>query len=297
MNNFGLISQVLRGYWMLLPEEVIANSIIVGNLLSGNHNLDISKSKLSATIPIAENVDGSNTPGFSQAKKNSTAIISMSGTMVKYGTECAYGTEEIAAMIKQAVNSGNISTIVFSLDSGGGSVDSIPPLAEAIEYSRSKGVPVVAFCDTCASACYWIASCCDRIVASNELSSRFGSIGVMCSFADAKPAYEQMGYKFHEIYSDFSDHKNESFNLALEGKYEMIKTEELNPLAQKFQETVKNNRPNLKAETPGVLSGKMFWAKQALEIGLIDDIGNIEKAVKLSREILTDYTISSYLKS
>lgn len=297
MNNFGLISQVLRGYWMLLPEEVMANSLLVGNLLTGSRAVDISKPILSVTTPMVEAVSGSNAPGYSQSQKNVTAIISMSGTMVKYGTECTYGTEEIGAMIRRAVDSENVSTIVFVLDSGGGSVDAIPPLVEAIRYSQSKGIPVVALCDTCASACYWIASCCDRIMASNELSARFGSIGVMCSFADAQPAYEKIGYKFHEIYSDYSAHKNESFNLALEGKYEMIKAEDLNPLALKFQETVKANRPNLKVETPGIISGKMFWANQALEYGLIDEIGSIERAVALSREVLTDYTISSYLNS
>lgn len=63
------------------------------------------------------------------------------------------------------------------------------------------------------------------------MSSAFGSIGVMCSFSDLKPFYEKMGVKFHEIYADQSENKNEAFRLALEGDYTKIRQESLNPMA------------------------------------------------------------------
>lgn len=295
MNRFGLISQVLRGYWMMLPEEVIANSILVSTLLSHGQPASVG-SILSDQKPMAESVNDSGS-SYSEAEENSVAIISMSGTMVKYGTMCSYGTEEVAEMITRAADSENISAIVFVIDSPGGSIDAIPPLSDAIGYSRKKGKPVVALCDGCASAAYWVATCCDRIVAGNDLSARFGSIGVMCSFADAQPFYEKQGYKFHEIYSDHSQDKNKVFNLALEGKYDLIKEEQLNPLALRFQETVKTNRPSLDISIPGILSGKMFWAADALKHGMIDEIGSLERAVELAREVLDEYTIHSYLNS
>lgn len=295
MNNFGLISQVLRGYWLLLPGEVIAANIIVGNLLSSGKAVPSSGKNLSMTSPMAEVVAGSTEGGYDSAQKGSAAIVSMSGTMIKYGAECSYGTVEVADMIRRAADNAKISTIILDAHSGGGAVDAIAPMVDAIKYAQGKGKPVVAWCDMCASAMYWVACHCDRIVAGNDLSAQFGSIGVLCSFADAKPAYEKLGYVFHEIYSDFSGNKNEAFNLALEGKYEMIKNDQLNPLALRFQEVVKASRPNLKQDEPGILSGKMFWAKQALDLGMIDEIGTLSRAVELSREVLNEYIISSYI--
>ena len=51
-----------------------------------------------------------------------------------------------------------------------------------------------------------------------------------------------MGVKFHEIYADQSENKNESFRLALEGDYTKIRQESLNPMALRFQEEVKEKR-------------------------------------------------------
>lgn len=65
----------------------------------------------------------------------------------------------------------------------------------------------------------------------NDVSSAFGSIGVMCSFSDLKPFYEKMGVKFHEIYADQSENKTRRFACLLEGDYTKIRQESLNPMA------------------------------------------------------------------
>lgn len=296
--NIGLISQLLRGYWMIRPSDVLGYEALVYRLLTEPAPLD--KTIFSKTNPIpfqAFSSEDENFNAYDQAGVNSTAIISMSGTMLKNGTLCSYGTTEVAEMIAQAANHKNISSLVFCLDSGGGAVDAIAPLVDAVRGAQAKGKPVVACCDCCASAAYWVAAACDRIVAANDISSEFGSIGVMCSFVDTKPYYEKEGYKFHDIYSSLSQHKNEAFKLALEGKYEMIKEEALDPLARAFQDHVRASRPNLKEATPGLLSGKMFFASEALAVGLIDMVGSLETAVNIARDIVAENIISNYLKS
>ena len=113
-----LLSQILRGYWFLRPEDVIAGQAIVYKLLTGEYN-DKSVKSLSATTPICQNVsDGGSS--YDKAPKGSVAIISLRGTMLKYGTWCNYGTEEIASQIQAATNHENIAAIVLDIDSGGG---------------------------------------------------------------------------------------------------------------------------------------------------------------------------------
>lgn len=292
-----LLSQVLRGYWFLRPEDVIAGQAIVNKLLTGEYTDEKYSHILSELNPIPRICAGMDSGTYDKAPEGSTAVIALKGTLLKYGTWCSYGADEIAAQIRTAAAHANISSIVLDIDSGGGACDAVAPLVGAISDARAGGIPVVASCDLCASAAYWVASACDRILADNDISSEFGSIGVMCSFADARPMYEKMGYKFHEIYADQSVNKNEAFTLALAGDYSLIKTESLNPLAVRFQETVKANRAALKTETPGILAGKMFYAGDALRNGLIDQIGPLSEAVTVARQLSAEYTIHNYINS
>jgi protease-4 len=285
------LSQIYRGKWFIRPDDALSllQDENIRNLINGKLAGSDSDESLFDRKPLPVMIVG--TAGyqaqfmdsFDQAPKGSIAIIGIKGTMMKYGTMCSYGCEEIADQISQAANHKNISSIVLDIDSGGGAVDAVAPLVKSISES---GKPVVASADLCCSAAYWTASECDWIVANNSISAEFGSIGVMMSFWDIKGFYEEIGYKFHEIYAPESQNKNEAFRLALEGKYDMIKTEELSPLAQKFQATIKKNREGkLKLDAKGILNGKTFFVEESLDFGLIDEIGSVDTAIVKAREL------------
>ena len=231
---------------------------------------------------------------FSKAPEGSVAVVQLRGDMMKEGTMCSYGTEEIAAVVREAADAKNIIGIRLDIDSGGGAVDAIAPMLDAIAFSQSKGKPVVAACDLCASAAYYVACHCDQIVAVNDISAEFGSIGVMMQFPDYAKYYEQKGIKIHTIYSDLSDYKNAPFEAARKGDYKAIKEEMLDPLARQFQEAVKSHRKNLKQDIDGIVAGRMFYARQALEYGLIDQIGTTESATELVRKLSASVALEQY---
>lgn len=231
---------------------------------------------------------------FSKAPEGSVAVVQLRGDMMKEGTMCSYGTEEIAAVVREAADAKNIIGIRLDIDSGGGAVDAIAPMLDAIAFSQSKGKPVVAACDLCASAAYYVASHCDSIVAVNDISAEFGSIGVMMQFPDYAKYYEQKGIKIHTIYSDLSDYKNAPFEAARKGDYKAIKQEMLDPLARQFQEAVKSHRKNLKQDIDGIVAGRMFYARQALDYGLIDQIGTTESATELVRKLSAKAALEHY---
>lgn len=259
--------------------------------------LDFSAQKLSDREPLQMSVYASDSKSYSDAPEKSIAVISLKGDMMKEGTMCAYGTSEIAEQMNEAINSQNIEGIVLDIDSGGGAIDAIPPLLDAISNAKSKNKCVVALCDLCASAAYYVASYCDEIIASNTISAEFGSIGVMMSFADYAKYYEDNGIKVHTIYSDLSSYKNAPFESAKAGDYKAIKEEELNPLAKKFQNAVRSQRPNLDTKVEGILNGRTFFAEDAQKNGLIDNIGNMDFAVSECRKKCADAKISNYIKS
>lgn len=308
MNSVYLYRQILKGKWFIHYSYALSLGVLLDDLLSGKQmtgqrdwnqaqTVDLSGVSDRAKFPVMAGTSLGSVSifeSFDEAPEGSVAIIPLMNVMIKHGTMCEYGTEEIAAAMLQAAGSKNIDAILLDIDSGGGSVDSIPPMLDAIEKIHTMyNKPVVAWADLCASAAYYVAAHCDRIIAGNNLSSEFGSIGVMMQFADMRPRYEAQGIKFHKIYAPESNYKNLPFELALEGKYDMIKEEELSPLARTFQEAVKTKRGSkLKLEVEGLLNGRMFYASNgrdssldAKAVGLIDEIGSLERAIMMAQSL------------
>lgn len=249
--------------------------------LSASEPLEV---RLVAAAPAADapaTLSASSQAGSASGPSSpAVAVIPLRGTMMKYGTMCSYGADEIAEAIDGAAADPKVEGVVLAVDSGGGAVDAVAPLIDAIGRSQRQGKPVVALCDLCASAAYYVACHCDEVLADNTISAEFGSIGVMMQFADYAKYYEKEGIQVHTIYSSLSDYKNAPFEAARRGEYAKIREEELDPVARTFQQAVKRQRGDrLDTTVEGILSGRMFFARDAVKHGLIDGIGSLEKAV------------------
>lgn len=288
-----VISKIYRQSWFLHPREVINLGPFVSNLLAGNLEFDDDREPLGvyAISKSGLKIDLSGIPEegkesvFDSAPEGSIAFVPIKGTMLKEDTWCSYGTESIGSVLVEAAQHKNISAVILEIDSGGGAVDAVPPIIDSIRKAQEH-VPVIAWADLSASAAYWTASASDLIIATNDISSEFGSIGVMMSFADARPMWEKDGVKFHTIYAPESNYKNKPFELALKGQYELIQKEELSPLAKKFQQAVRTNRQGkVDITQKGILNGRMYFASDAIRFGLADEIGNREYAIKRAVEL------------
>jgi len=210
--------------------------------------------------------------------QGSYAMVNMMGPVIKMGDMCTYGADEIVGALNKLNSLNNIKGIIMNIDGPGGAVSAIGPF---LQFAKNKRKPIVGLIDMAASLHYWTAvSVCDHLMVDNDVSAMVGSVGVVVSFADTKPYYEEMGIKFHEIYPPESKDKNLSFRKALDGDYDKIIAEHLSPIAQKFQAAVRAGRPNLK-EKDGVLTGRTFCADEALDYGMIDSIGDLQEAMKV----------------
>ncbi|MBP1593029.1 MAG: ClpP class periplasmic serine protease [Bacteroidetes bacterium] len=298
MSYSKLYSAIARGKWFIDFRQLEFYQNIVEQMMNKRgegYDDKILSSSSPLTVLMSDGKAMNQGNSFNAAPNGSVAIIPIQGTMLKNGTMCSYGTMEIAQMIDEATTCKNITGTVLDIDSGGGSVDAIAPLVDAIKRSQAAGKPVIASCDLCCSAAYYVASYCNEIVANNNISAEFGSIGVMMSFRDYAEKYQKDGIKEHTIYSNLSEEKGAAFELAREGKYDKIKEEALDPLARAFRSTVQANRKDLKSDTAGILAGKTFYAQDALKIGLIDKIGTQTYAVSRVKELTTNAIIQEYI--
>ena len=261
----------LRGPWMITPDMAATMAPVLKGVLSG-YLTEFEKSAEPRKVSCSELMEASGSqPGSFTGK--SIFVTALSGTLLKYDSCGAPGTTTIARQLLEADADPDVIGHIIMAESGGGASNAVPEIAEAIQACKK---PVVAWIDgIAASACIYAVSYCDRILAHRE-DDIVGSVGTLIEISDM-PMYHRdpnSGMITARIYADAAVDKNAAFEKALEGQFNIIKEERLNPINEKFRADMQANRPNLTEEH---LTGKVFPAKDAIGT-FIDAIGTMGDA-------------------
>ncbi len=220
----------------------------------------------------------------------SVVVLPLTGVMTKYGRYdwmsdslrfVVPGVDDIADALYLADADSKVKATVLLINSPGGTVSSWIRIEEVL---RQRKKPCVALVDgMCASAAVYVASLCDKIYALNKIC-QIGSIGVMAHIVDTRQAEKKAGYKIIDVYPPESKYKNASLREAMDGDLKTLIDEELSPLARNFQQMVREHRPvNEKVE--GVLEGKVFYASDAINAGLIDGICSLSEGIAIAEKL------------
>lgn len=298
--SFKTLSAVLRGRWFIDKQYADQHLPLVLSLLNGKP-VDLGASRtidaysddsyrrpegetegeqyrVLAAYEKSGTVKVGRFSSFDNVPPGSVAIIPVNGPILKYGGQCGEpGSVHMTQWVQAADAAPNISAIVVMIDSPGGMVDGTATLADAIKACSKL---TVGFVDDgmMASAAMWVGSACDELYASRSTDG-VGSIGVVCTIADYAGYFEKEGIKLHEIYAPQSTEKNADYHQALKGNYEMVQAD-LKVLADSFIQTIKTNRKGrLNTEEKNPFKGAMYFADEALQIGLIDGIKSFEEMI------------------
>jgi len=269
--NFSNLARNLYGPWMISPEWAATMAPILKGVLHGAIT-EFDKAPEPYLIKCADMIPVSS--GHHSAHKDKSIYVTyLSGTMMKHNNCGAPGTKRIGRELLEADRNPEVIGHIIVAESGGGAANAVPEMADAIGACTK---PVVAWVDgVAASACLYAISYCDKILAKRE-SDMIGSIGTLIELSGyAKYAKTNDGFITARIYADAATDKNGEYEAALEGNFQVIKEERLNPLNDQFIADMKANRPNVKDEQ---LTGKIFNAKAVVGT-LIDSIGSFDDAV------------------
>ncbi len=278
-----LKQQIIKGKWLLHKQAAIGQMGMAIDFINGNSIIEGDQEEPEITQPYTVKLKSQNS--FEQSKNIS--IIPINGSLMKYDYCGAPGMQSIGKRIKLAEESDSVAGILLHIDSPGGTVDGTEELGNVI---KNCSKPILAYGDgLVASAGYWLASSADKVIAKDN-TTEIGSIGVVLSFASNKKALEEQGWEFHDIFADQSNEKWKEMTDAEKGDYSTIREWTLNPLAEEFQNTVKNNRANINDKA---LHGRVFLAKKAKKLGLIDGIGNFDFAIKELNKLINNKNIMS----
>lgn len=215
--------------------------------------------------------------------------------VVKIEGEIASGAEASAELIISAMRSafedkGSLA-VVLLINSPGGS----PVQAGIIndEINRLKALhrkPVYAVVEeTCASAAYYIAAAADKIFV--DKASVVGSIGVLMDGFGFTGLMDKLGVERRLMTAGENKGFLDPFSPQTE-KQRAFAQAMLDQIHQQFIGVVKAGRGDRLKETPETFSGLFWTGQQAVNMGLADQLGNLDFVAReiVKAEDLIDYT-------
>jgi len=275
------LSYVFSSVWAMYEPSAMGYLPLLNRMAEGTANIpQLSEEEKAGFAPRNEAANGAN------GRDVRIGVLPIQGPIVKYDMMCGpRGTKSIIRSLRNFKHSSDIGAVVMVIDSGGGEAAATQELAAEI---KNFGKPIIAFVDgMAASAAYWIASAADEIILSQK-TDIVGSIGTMINFLDLRGYYEKQGAKFHEIYATLSTSKNKAFQLALEGDYDQIRKELLDPFNNAFHAGIKANRSGkLNLEKHNVLDGSIFMGQKAIKAGLADRIDSFDNTLSRAANLAT----------
>jgi len=210
------------------------------------------------------------------------AIVVAKGTILdgdqKAGT---IGGDSTARLLRKARLDDSVKAVVLQIDSPGGSAFASEIIRQEVLQLQQAGKPVVASMSTyAASGGYWIAASTDKIIASP--STITGSIGVFGMFMTYENSLDYIG-----VHSDgVGSTELTGFSVArpLAPEFGQILQRNVENTYGNFLSLVASSREMTVEEVDDVAQGRVWIGEDALELGLVDQLGTLEDAVSAAAE-------------
>lgn len=188
--------------------------------------------------------------------------------------------ETLAEPIEKAFTMSSQPAVALVINSPGGSpVQSSLILKRIRQWANEKNKKVYVFCeDVAASGGYYIALAGDEIFA--DASSIVGSIGVISSGFGFDKAIEKLGIDRRVYTAGLSKNILDPFKPEKQEDVERLQSLQRD-VHEVFINVVKDRRSGrLKGEEEDIFSGAFWSAGKALDLGLIDGIGDVRQVMR-----------------
>lgn len=181
--------------------------------------------------------------------------------------------------LKRFAGTRGIKAVVVRIDSPGGAVAPTQEIYEEIEKVSKKKPVIASLGSVAASGGYYIASACDRVVANPGTLT--GSIGVIMELGNIEELMRKLGLKGYSIKS--APHKDVGSPLrAMTPEDRAILQGLVDNVHGQFVSAVARGRKMPEAKVRELADGRVFSGAQAKEMGLVDQLGNLEDAIDVA---------------
>jgi|CXWL01.1.fsa_nt_gi protease-4 len=223
---------------------------------------------------------------LSLSPKETVGWISIRGPIMSSnsGKPWESGSEQWARRIEQLADTKGVKAIVLDINSPGGSVGAVQEIyTRILRVKKEKNIPFIAlFGDVAASGGYYIAAACDKIVA--HPGTLTGSIGVIFAVSNLEGLFSKIGYKTDPIKS--GKHKDiGSPARPMTPEERQILQSLIDDAYGQFVQAVADGRKMTVDQVKPLADGRIYSGRQALELKLVDQLGDSVDAAKLAGQM------------
>lgn len=197
--------------------------------------------------------------------------------------------------IEKLKDNDKVKAVVFRVNSPGGSAYASEQIWKAITDLKAKKPVVVSMGDYAASGGYYIACNASKIIAQpNTLT---GSIGIFGMFPNFEGLTKKVGLSFDNVKTNkFADFGDATRPMRPEEK--VILQQYIEHGYDLFLTRCSEGRNIPKDSLDHIAQGRVWTGNQALKIGLVDALGNIDTAIQEAAKLakLDDYSLQDYPK-
>ncbi len=251
----------------------------------------LEKADMGAMVELADYSSQKNKLKSLSGNQPVIALIEGQGEIVTgeaednpFSSSVAIASDTMAETILSAVKAKNVKAIVLRIDSGGGSAIASDQIWYAVERAKEAEIPVVvSMAQLAASGGYYYAAGADYIFAMPTTLT--GSIGVLGGKIVLDETFDMVGYNIEPVavggeftlaYSSvqsFTPEQRKAFRDGMARTYE------------DFTGVVAKGR-NMPLETVlEIAKGRVWTGEQALDNGLVDELGGLRDAIAKAREL------------
>ncbi len=207
--------------------------------------------------------------------KGDLAVVEVTGPILE--------SKEIVEQLDKVRKNENFKGMILRIDSPGGGVGASQEIYQAVKRVREKKKVIASMGGVAASGGYYIAVAADKIVANPGTIT--GSIGVLMDYANVEDLLKYLKVHAEMLTSGkLKDVGSPLKPLTPEDRKFLLSI--LENMHQQFKKVVQTERNFDSAKINELADGRVFTGEQALEVGLVDKLGNMQTAVDLAKELL-----------
>ena len=231
-----------------------------------------------------------------ETSKNKIAVINVEGAIMT--GEAAYGvagSDTIVKNIQSATKDKSVKAMVLRVNSPGGDVWASELITNALNEFKETDRPIISSMgDIAASGGVWVTTNSDEIWAEEDTLT--GSIGVYGIVPTLDGIYDWAGIKVDGVSSTKAGEWDE--REAMPENITKLIQSSIDRTYNKFVSKVAENRGMLYEDVLPIAGGRIWAGYKALELGLVDKIGDLEDALKSAAKLaeIEDFTVKTYRK-
>ncbi len=258
------------------------------------HAINLEASKKIKTISIKDYAIHTANQIKKKTSSNKIAVIYAEGEIIYgEGDEDYVGQGAMNRSLKRAREDDKVKAVVIRVNSPGGSALASELIWREIELTKKLKPVIVSMGDLAASGGYYIACNADKIIA--EPTTITGSIGVFGMLPNVKGLADKWGINAEQVTTNKNSIPYSLFEPMNEEQEAFIK-EGINDIYELFTNRVAEGRGMTQEDVKAIAQGRVWTGVDALNNGLIDELGGLEVALKYAAEAaeIEDYKINEF---